>query len=332
VASPSVAVVVPTHNRHQGLARCLDALAAQDRHPDEIVVVDDGSSPAVEVPTRLGGVAVTVLRNDPPSGPAVARNRGWRATGTELVLFTDDDCRPSAGWVEVMAAAAEPGAVLVGRTVPDPQDGPERSPFDRSLRVETCDGSFPTANIAYPREVLERLGGFDESFLLSYGEDTDLGQRALTAGCSGRYVGDAIVYHAVHRRSLRGSVAERRRLGELARLVAAHPRLRTDLWDGLFWNTDHRWLVTGAVGAAASRAMIAGALRTRGGPVARAAWLGAAAAALLPGARYAYWCRRRSLALASEGWLPGALGWFVLDTFEVAMLARGSVRYRSLLL
>ena len=54
--------------------------------------------------------------------------------------------------------------------------------------------------------------GFDETFLLSYGEDTDLGQRALGAGLTGTYADAALVYHAVHRQSLRGATAQTQRM------------------------------------------------------------------------------------------------------------------------
>jgi GT2 family glycosyltransferase len=331
VSSPSLAVVLPTHDRHERLARCLDALAAQDVKPDEIVVVDDASNPPVKPNGDVGGVRVTLLRNDRASGAAASRNRGWRATSADYVAFTDDDCRPSPGWIRAIAAALRPDAVLVGRTVPDPEDGPRRTPLDRSLQVEDLDLTFPTANVAFPRAALERLGGFDEEFLLSYGEDTDLGQRALAAGLRAEYLEAALVHHAVHRQTLREAIAERRRVGELARLTAMYPHLRDEQWEGVFWNGDHRVLVTAAASLLPAALALRAARRSRG-LLSRSAYVAQAGAALLPSVRYARWCRRRALELDGDGWVVNALTWFALDAVEVALLAAGSVRYRSLLL
>jgi GT2 family glycosyltransferase len=331
-ANPAPAVVVATHNRPDGLRRCMTALAAQDLPPAEIILVDDGSTPPAKVPPELAGGAVTLLRNERAGGPAAARNRGWRATTSDYVLFTDDDCRPSPGWVAAMAAGAAPDAVLVGRTLPDPADGPEASPLDRSMHVESCDGSFPTCNIAYPRALLERLGGFDETFRSPYGEDTDLGQRALAAGGRGAYVPEALVHHAVHHQTLRAAVAERRRLAELARLARVHPQLRASPWDGHFWNSDHRLLLDAAIAAAGLPAALAGSTRGARHPYRAALGLASAAAAAAPALKYAYFCRRRSRALAGDAGWRGAATWAMLDAAEMAMLAAGSVRHRSLLL
>jgi GT2 family glycosyltransferase len=327
LSPPSIAVVIPTHNRPDRLARCLAAVAAQDRPPDEIVVVDDGSSS----PAAVGADGVTLLRNDPPRGAAAARNRGWRATSTDYVLFTDDDCRPAPGWVAAMERAAEPGLVLVGRTLPDPDDGAELTPFDRSVRIERCDGGFLTCNALYPRAVLERVGGFDERFRL-LGEDTDLGQRALEAGCDGAYVEDALVHHAIERDSLRGRLRERRRITDIALLSAVHPQLRRQLWLGRFVSRDHRLLVAGLAGAPLVAAGVAGAVGGRSRPLRRLLSATVAGAAALPSARYAYWLSRRSEHLDGERPVANALAWLALDVVEIGYLAQGSVLHRTLLL
>lgn len=332
MSSPSLAVVLATHNRPEGLRRCLDALAKQQRQPDEIVVVDDASTAPVVIDGPVGAVPVTLLRNERPQGAAASRNRGWRAARAEHILFTDDDCRPSPSWVDAMAHAMRPDVIAVGRTLPDPEDRPQLTPLDRSLQVERSDGTFATANIGIPRSALEALGGFDETFLLPYGEDTDLGQRALAAGLRDEYVDSALVHHAVHRQSFRQALAERRRVAELARLAATYRHLRDEPWDGVFWNRDHRLLVTAAACVAAVPVAVRGARRADRGSFARKMWIGASAAGLAPAARYAYWCRRRALELAPDHVARNALVWFALDAAEVAVLAAGSVRYRTLFL
>ena len=103
--TPEIAVVAATHNRSDRLAALLDALRAQTLGSDrfEVVIVDDASSDGTrellaEARGR-GDLALTVLHQDSSRGPAAARNAGWRAATAPLVAFTDDDCRPSPGWL-----------------------------------------------------------------------------------------------------------------------------------------------------------------------------------------------------------------------------------------
>jgi GT2 family glycosyltransferase len=331
VNAPSVAVVIPTHNRPERLLRCLRALIAQTRPPDEIVVVDDGSAPATTLPPDLAQDRIRILRNDPPAGAAAARNRGWRATSSDYVLFTDDDCRPTPGWVAEMLQDAEPDAVLVGRTLPDPEDGALRTPFDRAVRMERSDGGFLTCNVLYPCAVLDRIGGFDERFSL-LGEDTDMGQRALLAGAHDRYVDDALVFHAILPGSLRGRLPERRRIKDMARLAAAHPHLRRQLWCGYFISVDHSLLLTGLGAGPPVPSLLSGAMRRGESRRRRVLSLAAAAVALVPTARYVQRLGGRSADLDGGRPLANAAGWLALDLVEIWFLVQASVEHRTLLL
>src|SRR3954451_19061576 len=107
-----ISVVVATHNRATRLRALLDALASQTLPAEkfEVVVVDDGSrddTPAVLARAAAaidGGPRTVVLTQPVAGGPAAARNRGWRAASAPLVAFTDDDCRPTATWLEALIA------------------------------------------------------------------------------------------------------------------------------------------------------------------------------------------------------------------------------------
>jgi glycosyltransferase involved in cell wall biosynthesis len=86
----NLALVIPVWNDQGGLIRLLKQAQSLGIF-DEIVVVDDGSDPVVEVP-ELGALKVTVLRHDQPHGPGVARNRGLeRVTSTHVLFFDSDD-------------------------------------------------------------------------------------------------------------------------------------------------------------------------------------------------------------------------------------------------
>ncbi len=89
-----ISVVIPTHDRPEELKRALLSVFVQTRLPDEVIVVDDGSTPAVtseifsDTPT---GISTILLRNDTPKGANNARNRGIIAATGDWVAFLDDD-------------------------------------------------------------------------------------------------------------------------------------------------------------------------------------------------------------------------------------------------
>ena len=97
----SISVIVPVYNGGDTLAACLQALQNQTRLPDEIIVVDDGSTDdSAEIADRFG-LKVLRQRN---AGPAAARNLGAQRAQGQLLLFTDADCCPASDWVERMVA------------------------------------------------------------------------------------------------------------------------------------------------------------------------------------------------------------------------------------
>jgi len=247
---PRLTVVIPTHARETRLAFALDSLADQTVAAGsyEVIVVRSPASPLphAEPPPEID---VTFLES-PRKGPSAQRNFGWKAARSPLVAFMDDDCRVAPGWIERILAASEAcevgrAFVIQGRTEPDPDELHLLYGLARTVEITAGSGLYETCNIAYPVELLEALGGFDESFVYPWGEDTDLGLRAEDHGAELAWAGDAIAWHAVHAdtllRAIRG--AERRR--DHARLIARHPRLRQRMPARVFVNVAHRDVVFG---------------------------------------------------------------------------------------
>ncbi|MGH7859534.1 MAG: glycosyltransferase family A protein, partial [Candidatus Binatia bacterium] len=103
-AVPLVSVVVPTFGDAEGLGRCLAALELQTYPADryEVVVVDNGSRPAVVLPESRRARRLEI---EPKPGSYAARNRGVRSSRGEIFAFTDADCAPRADWLEQGVAA-----------------------------------------------------------------------------------------------------------------------------------------------------------------------------------------------------------------------------------
>ena len=244
-------------------------------------------------------------------GPAAVRNAGWRGAESELVCFVDDDVVVDAGWARAMLDAhrASPDAVLQGRTEAPPAEAALQDAFSRAKAITALDWNYQTCNIAYPRALLERLGGFDEAYRFPSAEDTDLGWRAREAGAPTRFVDTARAWHPVQHFGVVGLV---RRMGmktDVARLTRRHPGVRHHYYRELFWKPSHAFLPLALAGLA-----LAG--RTRG-------------ASLLLALPYARLYRDQ------HGSYPGTLaslpGHAAVDGAEIAAVTAGAARHRTLL-
>jgi glycosyltransferase involved in cell wall biosynthesis len=329
-SSPRVSVVVPTYNASGRLKKTIESVLAQTVPPFEVIIVDDGSTDVTGAVLghwlrRPDGPSLRVVRRRRAGGPAVARNEGWRAAGAPVIAFTDDDCRVAPAWLEAGlqaldataqgAGAAE--AIVQGATEPDPLEADRLGPFSRSLTVTGLDGWFATANVFYPRSLLERLGGFDgETFTRAGGEDTDLAWRALAHGVPAAFCPEARAWHAVHDVGPVGRLRNAARWAETMAVFARHPDLRRrNLVRGIFWKDSHYLLVRTLVALVLPR-------RLRAAAVSYLAW------------RYGVqlWQRAHQPGDGSGGG-PAAIPFFVLhDAVEVATAARGAVRYRTVVL
>jgi glycosyltransferase involved in cell wall biosynthesis len=312
--TPVATVCVSTYNRADRLDRLLGSLAAQDISGFDVVVYDDASSD--ETPSVLARwserLTLTALRGDVNAGPAKGRNAAWRQARGSLVLFTDDDCVPDPSWVRGHLVVSRPDVVSVGRVEPDPEQASHTGPFSRTLQV--ADASlFHTANVGYPRDLLERLGGFDERFRRAAGEDTELGLRALEAGAHAVFLPTALVRHDVRPSSLVAAVREATKWTDIPLVVARHPEATARLTYSRRW-----WRKTHPVTVLAVASLL-GAARRPGLVLGTLPWLRLRTGELRVDARRRHW-----------PWvLPAQL---VVDAVEVGTLVRGSVRHRKLLL
>lgn len=223
MSSLPLSVVVATVDRPEGVRRCLDAILSGRLLPSEIIVVDQGGRPETEaIVAAAGGDGVPVrMVRDGRRGLSASRNAGLRAGTGEIVVVTDDDCRPDPGWLEAVATAFErfPETVAVtGRVLADgsPEEG-----LATSLRTASDPRAFSGpvepwlvgtgANFAVRRRTALGFGGYDER--LGTGspgraaEDMDLIHRLLSAGRTIRYEPAMLVFHAretpEHRRATR---------------------------------------------------------------------------------------------------------------------------------
>jgi glycosyltransferase involved in cell wall biosynthesis len=233
-----VTVVVPTHNRAFQLPGLLAALESQ-RYPSyEVVVVDDASDDATsEVLERWKGERRRVLRAEASSGSYAARNLGWREASGEIVAFTDDDCLPQPGWLEGLVGMMRGSDVLGAQGLTLARPG-AITPFTHQIEQTKPGPPYRTCNIAYRRDVLVRMDGFDED--LRWYADNIFGLRARKLGPIA-FAPDAIVYHPPRPREWRDRAMWRRRFAadeahrQVLRQLAGEPRVPRRLLPVILW-------------------------------------------------------------------------------------------------
>jgi GT2 family glycosyltransferase len=203
--------------------------------------------------------------------------------------------------------------------MPVPDQSHRSTPFSRSIQRERNSGFYETCNMSYRRDVLERVGGFDEDFRYPWGEDTDLAWRAIDSGCGVVFNSLAEVFHEVWPFKWSAHLADIRRQEGLVLLVRKHPRIR-ELFP-MPWCAYRRHSAgLGAVGAAAM---------TLTKPKSTLRWLVAAAAV----ANYYYVCRVTRWRPRKRKYWPGYLpAMLASDLAEVGVMAAASAKYRTLLL
>ena len=184
-----VSIVIPHFNRSALLAECLASVQSQTATQWEVVVVDDGSSPAERAAIeRLSGPEIRILdRSRDPKGHSTCRNIGIAESRGSHILFLDSDDQLAPWCIEQRLAALENGIdydfqvfpVLLFRDSPGDtrllwNDLNAGGDLERFLR---SDPPWQTTSPLWKRSFLEKLQGFNEK--LFYGADSELHIRAL---------------------------------------------------------------------------------------------------------------------------------------------------------
>lgn len=271
----SLTVAVLTYQRPDDLDEALPRLVEQVRSVAgaNLLVVDNDPEPSARgVVDRHARDAPGLVRyvHEPRPGIAAARNAALDATGTDLIVFIDDDERPGPRWLATLVAAFEEfgGAGVVGPVV---------SEFEGDLDPWIVAGRFferlrhptgtrvtvaATNNLLLDLRLLTRWGTrFDEEFGISGGSDTVLTLTIAQHGGILTWCDEAVVTDVVPRaRATRSWVLRRAfRMGNSRSRAAVHvaPGVLAALRERAVW------LVRGAVRCAA------GALRAGAGSVLR---------------------------------------------------------------
>ena len=211
-----LSVMICTRNRAASLQATLNALfrlVPDLKYDYEVIVVDNGSTDTTRLvvaeviaalPTRHYGR----LRycHEPRPGLSNARNAALRTAQGDVLVFIDDDIWPATNWLDEICKefTADPDLCLLGGRVLLAQASLQPVGIvisNERQTLTTPDGAAMVigANIAFRREVLGKIGGFDPRLgaggAFAAAEDVDFMYRAMKAGYKLLYAPNVTVYH-----------------------------------------------------------------------------------------------------------------------------------------
>ena len=255
--APSVAVVIVTYASGAVLRQCLDALMAQTRRPDRIVIVDNCSPDPGYLPEVSDSIQLTVIRNPTNDGFCIANNQGYRLVRDfRYVAFLNPDAFLAADLVERAVACLEHpdyakvgvlGGTLLGFDIVSRQptgtidstgifqkwygkwydrgQGDSWDPASAKMFVEdvpAITGALMFCRAKALNSVVSREGEvFDKKFFM-YKEDIDLSVRLRKNGWRLVYLPSLLGYHC---RGWRG----RHSMSTRARYLSARNELTVSL-------------------------------------------------------------------------------------------------------
>ncbi|HEV2852118.1 MAG TPA: glycosyltransferase family 2 protein [Thermoanaerobaculia bacterium] len=272
IPSPSISIVIPTHDTRELVLRCLESLEASAVPGMEVILVDDASGDGTAEAVEARHPGVVVLRNGTPQRFTRSANLGLERTRGEILLLLNSDTEVEPGGLGRLLAAfgREPRLGIAGALLHYPDGSPqwsggrepspawffalasglpallERLPAYR--RAKPLDPKSPSrvdwvtgAAMAFRRAVWEEAGPLDEGFRF-YAQDLDFCVRARRSGWEVQIRPEFAVLH--HHGATIGRAAGARR--------RQHPEL---LWSDLLrWARKHHGAAWASRAEAALRA------------------------------------------------------------------------------
>ncbi|MEI7575546.1 MAG: glycosyltransferase [Armatimonadota bacterium] len=201
-----IGVVIPTFNGQNQLNDCLKSLVRSEVRPREIIVVDNGSEPPIEVP-----MGVQLIRSETNLGFAKASNLGAAECTSKYVLFLNDDTVvASTALGRMTGVISESGDIAAVGPVSNNCGHFQRIDVTYTS-LENLDMFAEQLQVLEPqveetdmlvgfcllvkREALDQVGPFDESFGIGMFEDNDLSYRIRRNGYRMLICRSAFVYH-----------------------------------------------------------------------------------------------------------------------------------------
>jgi O-antigen biosynthesis protein len=237
---PRVSVVVCAYNAERTMDQCLASLAELNYPDYEVIVVNDGSCDRTREIAESHDYCRII--NQPNKGLSAARNVGAEAATGEIVAYTDSDCVADPDWLTYLVAKMEASdlAACGGPNFPPPEDDlvpaavavAPGGPTHVLISDEVAE-HIAGCNMAFRRDVLLQLGGFDPIYRAA-GDDVDICWRFQDAGYQIGFSPAAVVWH-FRRNTVAAYCAQQRGYGKAEALVYSKHPFRFNLFGQAKW-------------------------------------------------------------------------------------------------
>jgi GT2 family glycosyltransferase len=237
---PRVSVVVCSYNAERTMEACLVSLEKLNYPNYEVIVVNDGSEDrTLEIAERFTYCRII---SQPNMGLSVARNVGAEAATGEIVAYTDSDCVADPDWLTYLVAKMETAGLVAcgGPNFPPPEDSLVPAAVAVSpggpthvLLSDDVAEHIAGCNMAFRRDVLLRLGGFDPVYRAA-GDDVDICWRFQDAGYTIGFSPAAVVWH-FRRNTVKAYFGQQRGYGKAEALVYSKHPFRFNLFGQAKW-------------------------------------------------------------------------------------------------
>jgi len=212
---PTVSVIIPVYNDTRYLEEAIDSALAQTHRPFEVIVIDDGSEPPIELPERrVGRVRFARVQH---RGQGAARNIAAYHTRGDVLAFLDADdvWLPDKLQRQVAVLADDPSVDMVFGGVEEflsPELDPTELPA--VAHEEQRVGGLPSAFVVR-RKSFNRVGGFRDDVV--FGEFVDWYSRALEIGLREARIDEVVTRRRIHDRNT--GIVERGLRSQYARVL-----------------------------------------------------------------------------------------------------------------
>ncbi|MCL5994582.1 MAG: glycosyltransferase [Chloroflexi bacterium] len=208
-------IVILAWNGRRYLQDCLEAVLRQEFASFEVIVVDNGSTDGSADLVSERFPKVKLIRNESNLGYSAGNNVGIRAASGDVLVFLNQDTIVQPEWLATLVNTSQDSRVgvvgckildfagttllhcggylemplLLGRHIGAGEL--DQGQYDTPSEVEYVTG----AALAMRRDVLERIGVWDEQFCPAFYEDVDMCWRARAAGLAVRYEPKSVLLH-----------------------------------------------------------------------------------------------------------------------------------------